>query len=48
MWWVIGGAAAVLAFIGWIIYEIIHAPIISDLFEGITLEEDDDSDPVEG
>lgn len=47
MWWVIGGIAAVLAFIGWIVYEMLHAPIIPDMFDGLIIEEDEDDDLVD-
>lgn len=43
MWWLIGGAVACIAFIGWIVYEMVNAPTISNSFD-ITFGEDDEDE----
>lgn len=54
MWWWIGGAVvvALIIFVCWIVWEIYHAPIMSDVFAGFTLddsiEEDESEDAFKG
>ena len=54
MWWWIGGAVvvALIIFVCWIVWEIYHAPIMSDVLADFTLDDDDDeedeSEDIEG
>lgn len=46
MWWWIGGAVvvALIAFACWIAWELCHAPLLPDLFDGFFSEEDESED----
>ena len=44
MWWIIGVLLAVVIFICWLIWEMLHAPLIPELSDGFNLDEDDEDD----
>ena len=49
MWWWIGGAVvvALIIFVCWIVWEIYHTPIMSDVLAGFTLDDSDEEDESE-
>lgn len=43
MWWWIGGVVvALIAFVCWMVWEVIHAPMVDDVLAGFTLDDDEE------
>ena len=49
MWWWIGGAVvvALIIFVCWIAWELIHSPMVDDVLAGFTLDDLDEEDESE-
>lgn len=48
MWWWIGGAVvALIAFVCWIAWEMIHAPMVDDMLASFTIDDIDKEDESE-
>lgn len=49
MWWWIGGVVvALIVFVCWIAWELIHAPVVDDVLAGFTLDDGVEEDESEG
>lgn len=41
VWWIVGGVIALVLFIAWIAWELVHAPTIDDIFGGVVVDGSD-------
>lgn len=41
VWWIVGGVIALVLFIAWIAWEMVHAPTIDDIFGGVVVDGSD-------